>query len=618
MRKHNRLIPRALSLLVLLLFCVTLMVSAGAVSQDSSGMETPQYDVSVTADLSHTFHVVEDITVNFTSPHHGIIRYIPMDGEIYEIKHISVADDPVDISWDSDEVEIVIGDEDETITGTHQYRIEYDIVSYRDDETDNDYLSLNLLPVDWDTPIGYSTVSLTMPKETDWSKATVYTGSYGSIGGSGFTADFNGTQAILTGQNIPSRSGLTLSSELPENYWSEAVTYAEAHRSVTLWFVFITAFSAVLMLVLWFLFGRDPHMVKPVEFSPPEGKTPLEIGYLIDGAADDSDFMSMILYFASKGYLEIRETKKEDVFELAKVKSIDPSEPDFAVTLFNGLFGHGDTIKTSKISAKFGPTVDTARKQLLAHFSGKDKRIFRPAGSACRVIGFICMGALLLIPTLIRRDAAMGFFLESLMAFVGLLLLCSAYEYRYSKKRSSTFLLCIVGGIMVAFALILPILVLFGRLPVWLLLLYMASGIVVTLATVFMTAHTTESAVMQGRILGFRNFIQVAEYDQLKRLSDDNPQYFYRILPYAAVMGLQTKWAKKFTDIPLQEPDWYVHDGSFSYSTWWAMSIVNHCCVESAPSRSGSYSGGSGGYSGGFSGGGFSGGGFGGGGGGGW
>ena len=618
MRNNHRVCLRTLSIFVLLLFCAALTASAGAVTQDSNGMVTSRYDVAAVADLSHTFHITEDITVDFSTPHHGIIRYIPFDEEIYEIKNISVKEDPSDITWSSDEVEILIGDEDETITGVHQYRIEYEIVGFRDDSLEEDYLSLNLLPVEWDSPITDSTISLTMPSEIDWSGVAVYTGSYGSAAGmSGFTSSFQGNQAVLTGQNIPSRSGLTVSAVLPENYWSESMTYLEAHHTLTMWFLIITVFLGLLMMILWFLFGRDPHMVKPVEFSPPEGKTPLEIGYMIDGIADDADFMSMILYFASKGYLEIRETGKEDVFELAKVKSIDQSEPDYAVTLFNGLFGHGDTIKTSKIPAKYGPTIEAARKQLLAHFTGKDKRIYRTAGSVCRGIGYLCMAVLLFLPTLIIRSAGMAFFIEILFALVGLALLCSAYESRYSRKRSKTFLYSIFGGILVAFSVMIPILMLVERVPYWMLLLYLASGIVITLATTFMSAYTTQSAVMQGRILGFRSFIQVAEYDQLKRLSDENPQYFYGILPYAAVMGLQTKWAKKFTNIPLQAPDWYVYNGSFNYSTWWAMNMVNHCCVESAPVR-GDFSGSGGGYSGGFSGGGFSGGGFGGGGGGGW
>jgi uncharacterized membrane protein YgcG len=78
--------------------------------------------------------------------------------------------------------------------------------------------------------------------------------------------------------------------------------------------------------------------------------------------------------------------------------------------------------------------------------------------------------------------------------------------------------------------------------------------------------------------------------------------------------------------VRLEDPDgtkaytfWYRHDGDFSYSAWWALLMVNDCCVHSVPeSRSGGSSSSGGGYSGGFSGGGFSGGGFGGGGGGGW
>ena len=204
-------------------------------------------------------------------------------------------------------------------------------------------------------------------------------------------------------------------------------------------------------------------------------------------------------------------------------------------------------------------------------------------------------------------------------AFIGLLILLHAYGYRHSHSLSRTVIRSILGGFLVAAGALLSISSLLGLIPFWALLVFIAGIVIVTVSTVFMTSYTTKSAALQGRILGFRNFIRVAEYDQLKRLSDENPQYFYRILPYAAVMGLQTRWARKFTDIPLQAPDWYRHDGDFSYSAWWALHMVNDCCVHSVPeSRSGGSSSSGGGYSGGFSGGGFSGGGFGGGGGGGW
>ena len=82
----------------------------------------------------------------------------------------------------------------------------------------------------------------------------------------------------------------------------------------------------------------------------------------------------------------------------------------------------------------------------------------------------------------------------------------------------------------------------------------------------------------------------MSDIDKLNELVEDDPEYFYHIIPYAYVFGLTNKWIRNFEDIPVVTPDW-----------------------ARTSSGGGSWSGG-----GGFSGGGFSGGGAGGGGGGGW
>lgn len=603
--------------LILLASVIPLPVSAEA---SSSGMSTSVFDVTAEADRAHTFHITEQITVDFSTPHHGILRYIPVDREIYEITNIAVPGYESDVTTSSDEVEIRIGDEDTTLTGTHSYEIRYDMVCYRDDDPEKDYLSLNLLPVNWETPIDSSNLTLILPDPIDWSSATVYTGAYGAGTGNGsFTSSTEGSSIRFLGSSIPSRSGLTISSDLPENYWSESETYLQSHKSRLNLFLILSGALSALMLLLWFLFGKDPHIVKPVEFHPPEGMTPAEVGYIIDGSADDTDFMSMILYFAAKGYLEIQETGNEDDFRLVKLRPVDDSEKPFSKTLFNGLFGSKDSVLTSKLPKKYGPTVDSARKQLFETYSGPDKKIFRSSGTAATVAGYVCFAVLFAIPGLLSRGSADWTLISMVIAFFGLFQLCHAYEYRYSAKRSLTFIQATMGGFLISAMALLNINSLFELLPLWILLLYLAAIVVVTACTAFMPSYTTKSAQLQGRILGFRNFIRTAEYDQLKRLSDDNPQYFYRVLPYAAVMGLQTRWARKFTDIPLEAPDWYRHAGDeFHYSVWWAVHMFDDCCVHSVPEvRSGSGSSGSG-YSGGFGGSGFAGGGFGGGGGGGW
>lgn len=68
---------------------------------------------------------------------------------------------------------------------------------------------------------------------------------------------------------------------------------------------------------------------------------------------------------------------------------------------------------------------------------------------------------------------------------------------------------------------------------------------------------TEEGKKLYGRVLGFKNFIETAEKERIEMLVDDNPKYFYNILPYAYILGVTDKWIKKFESIGIAEPDWY-------------------------------------------------------------
>ena len=119
-------------------------------------------------------------------------------------------------------------------------------------------------------------------------------------------------------------------------------------------------------------------------------------------------------------------------------------------------------------------------------------------------------------------------------------------------------------------------------------------------------------------ILGLKNFIELAEKDRLVALVDDDPEYFYHILPFAYVLNVTDKWSKKFEDIAIAPPSWYAGPTPMNHLIFMShfnRSINTLASSMSAPPPS---KGGSGGGSFGGGGGGFSGGGFGGGGGGGW
>ena len=116
--------------------------------------------------------------------------------------------------------------------------------------------------------------------------------------------------------------------------------------------------------------------------------------------------------------------------------------------------------------------------------------------------------------------------------------------------------------------------------------------------------------------MGFKDFIQKAEVDQLEKLSAENPSYFYDVIPYAMVFGLAKTWAKKFTNIQIPQPDWYVANDYTFWNTMYFYSMMNHGIqtpvdnavrsynAAQAAQQAGSGSGSFGGFSGGGAGGG--------------
>ena len=117
-----------------------------------------------------------------------------------------------------------------------------------------------------------------------------------------------------------------------------------------------------------------------------------------------------------------------------------------------------------------------------------------------------------------------------------------------------------------------------------------------------------------NEVLGFKDFLQTAEKDRLETLLEENPQYYYDILPYANVLGVSDIWEDKFKNLTLEPPTYYRGVSVFdviifnrlyrnSYRAYSAAAVSR----PSSSSRSGGRIGGGGG--GGFSGGGFGGGG---------
>jgi len=611
---------------------------------DDNTMYTMNYDVTVDVSKNNSYDYHEHLDMYYVTEHHGIYRYLPMQGQ--RISNISVPGYNYETYTQNGYEVIKIGSGSYTLTGENPYDIFYNIAMYEDENNEKDMLLLNLIPTDWETSIGSSTCIINLPKEADLSKAKVYSGSYGTASNEDNavleTSD-DGKTITITAKDIPAHHGVTLQLELPQGYWEGAPQFGKVSIMHMMLFL-LGPLGAVLM---WYIFGRDKHMVKTLEFYPPEDLTPGEIGYLVDGRADRQDVISTIVWLADKGYIEIEELDRKE-FKFVAVREPGAEVPHYIRLIYEGIFpGTGKVRTTRQIgsSSTFGRKYTKAREQLAGMFKGSNA-ITRPdsvmARWMCTVAAIVPSAAFITWGSVNGDEmGAFGLIWAALHLLISIRLMCSVYD----NIRSSSKIMTVVKSIGAIWFFTMGV----GLLPLTsdalsilttpkaaALVAYLFVGTLISMFfAVIAIANTDNYTDLLGKVLGFRDFIKTAELDKLNELVEEDPQYFYHIMPYAYVFGLSNKWIKNFEDLPVVPPVWYHGTRGFDHYDYYMMgrmmsdcsASVSNSIVIPAPSGGGSSgggwsSGGGGGSSwsggGGFSGGGFSGGGSGGGGGGGW
>jgi uncharacterized membrane protein YgcG len=147
--------------------------------------------------------------------------------------------------------------------------------------------------------------------------------------------------------------------------------------------------------------------------------------------------------------------------------------------------------------------------------------------------------------------------------------------------------------------------------------------ILLVVFSIIMKAPTLRGRKVLDEVLGFKDYLEVAEKDELnlRNPPEKTPQLFEAYLPYALALGVDQRWSEKFaaTLAAVREPDSTAYSPAWYRGSWNSNSLsattsnfstALNTAITSSVTPPGSSSGGGGG--------GFSGGGGGGGGGGGW
>ena len=384
----------------------------------------------------------------------------------------------------------------------------------------------------------------------------------------------------------------------------------------------LLAFAALLGLHRAFARNREKPVVPVVEFYPPLGMSPAEVGYIIDQAVSSRDVTSLIYYWASHGHLNIEIIDNKN-FKLHILTDLDELHPEYERVMFTDLWKLGENLVVSNedLKDKFYRSVRTAASGVRGLFSGERALFQEGRKPASLLVGIIMIPVFILMLYIANR---FWYFAEDLAIATGMLFAFAWFvlglvdSYRNSRYKSRG-----AGRIRLTIGIILTVLGVivfagaFGDGVLVLTISALISGIALFLFLIsvpFWERRSDYYTHILGLCQGFQMFLRTAEKDRLEMLLEQDPDYYYNILPYAQVLGVTKIWEKKFDGMLSQPPSWCYGAGvdtySFNSRTMSSMMGTMSTNMTSSPS---SDSGG-----GGFSGGGSSGGGSGGGGGGRW
>ena len=625
----------------------------GAYQSGNQGERIISYfsDVQVAADAS--LHVTETIRVEAEGQdiRHGIFRDFPTryqrSGRTirvgFDVESVQLDGQPINYSRESlsNGVRIRIGSADSEVSqGEHSYVIRYTTTGQLGFFPDYDELYWNVTGTGWMFRIDSAETRIRLPHAVPFGQRTFYTGPQGSTASDAqVVSESPGQIDVRTTRPLGPHEGLTVAVSwqkgvvTPPPPPSALAQWMEDHGGLAAAIVGLLALAGFYYYA-WRRAGRGPvaGTVVPL-FQPPDGMSAPAVRYVRRMGFDNRVYAAAIVESGVKGKIRLVEHQEGLIFKSSKTrieKTADGGDMDPPVRdMLSSLFQSGDSIEMDKANYRaFQAAKGSLQDGLAETYKGRlflTNKGWAWAGLALMMAMMALIGAVLLSFDPYGEPGSA----DIAWLAVGLLLVSLGVAPHGAKPGGTGWLaiaICALTGLGGLFFLFGTFVVAQGSGEV----LAMASPLLalplVISAFWWMAAPTRDGRQVMDQIAGFERYLSVTEEDRLNVLHppEKTPELFERFLPYAIALGVENRWADRFSSVlaaAAADPNrqqgqymgWYVgsqnawtNPGRFASTVGAALATS----VASAATAPGSSSGSGGG--------GFSGGGGGGGGGGGW
>ncbi|MBI4675773.1 MAG: DUF2207 domain-containing protein [Chloroflexi bacterium] len=391
--------------------------------------------------------------------------------------------------------------------------------------------------------IASARVLLHLPGEflTDQIKATTYLGANETYGGrvlDAKTIEFNGGP-------FPPDKFWEIRAQFPhvinaapEEWQKEAdraaQTVAQNNFYAVLATFLIVVAGPLLLLVLWFLFGRDKPTTFAAEFlpKPPDDTPPGVVGTLLDEHADLQDILATVADLAERGYLRIREADAFGSPVYERTAKSDANLAPFEKETLDALLGRNDIRKLDDVRGSF-------------YYHIRD-----------------------LQDALYEQVVARGFFPSSPF-----------------KTRDTYFTLAKWGALLVPVVGVVTACYWIAFAPLAFLPLLALEILFIALLGLsrVMPQRTAKGATAAAQWNAFRRYLaRIEKYTQVQQAKEQFAAY----LPYAIAFGLESSWIEKFKQTDAPAPTWYVPYATSSTEWTWRNLGTSGAGADAAPSGS--------------------------------
>lgn len=291
----------------------------------------------------------------------------------------------------------------------------------------------------------------------------------------------------------------------------------------------------ILALLYWLLALRTGPILRRHQVTPLEGVTAGELGCRL--TMTGGDLTMMVFSWAAMGYLQISVDKRGKVL-LHKRMEMGNERGPYENRCFQALFGRRRVVDATgeqyaKLCQKAAKTVPGIQE------------MYRKGAGNVKVFRGLCAGISLFCGVCLAMNMASNAVAQALLAVVlAALGAITAWNiqagiYRIHLRGKLPLL---IGGICGAVWIVLGAIAGQTSLALLSVLAQMCGG--------FLAAYGGRRSELgrysASQVLGLRHYLANIAKPELQRLTQQNPEYFFEMLPYAMALGVDGAFAKQF------------------------------------------------------------------------